>query len=170
MAPWHTYQVLTKRSARMRDLLRGPLAFAASLPNIWWGVSVEDRKYGLPRVRHLREAQAQVRFLSVEPLLEALGELDLRGVHWVIVGGESGPGARPMHPEWVAAIRDDCERATCRSSSSNGAGFARVNTAGASNVGSTTASPRSCSAPPPRWPRDASWNRESISCDGLSDT
>ncbi|MFO0601305.1 MAG: phage Gp37/Gp68 family protein [Myxococcaceae bacterium] len=110
MAPWHTFQVLTKRSARMRDLLNGPLSFAASLPNIWWGVSVEDRKYGLPRVQHLREAKARVRFLSIEPLLESLGTFSLRGIHWVIVGGESGPGARPMSSEWVTAIRDDCDR------------------------------------------------------------
>jgi protein gp37 len=112
LAPWHTFQVLTKRSARMRDMLNGPLAFAATLPNIWWGVSVEDRKYGLPRIRDLREAKARVRFLSVEPLLESLGTFSLRGIHWVIVGGESGPGARPMESTWATAIRDDCARAS----------------------------------------------------------
>ena len=107
-ADWHTFQVLTKRSARMRDLLRGSLRSFASEPHIWWGVSVEDRRHGLPRVDHLREAPACVRFLSVEPLLEDLGELDLNGIHWVIVGGESGPRARPMEREWVVSIRDQC--------------------------------------------------------------
>jgi len=96
MADWHTYQVLTKRAEHMRDMLRGQLAFAAELGHIWWGVSVEDRKYGVPRIAALREAPAAVRFLSIEPLLEDLGELNLEGIHWVIVGGESGVGARPM--------------------------------------------------------------------------
>ena len=72
-ANWHTYQVLTKRSERLRDALRGELLFAAKQENIWWGVSVEDRKYGLPRIDHLRAAPARVRFLSIEPLLEDLG-------------------------------------------------------------------------------------------------
>src|SRR5688572_23034409 len=107
----HTYQVLTKRSERLRDLLRGELAFAAALPNVWWGVSVEDRKHGLPRVEHLRSAPAAVRFLSVEPLLEDLGPFSLEGIHWVIAGGESGPGARPMQPEWVRGLRDRCRAA-----------------------------------------------------------
>jgi protein gp37 len=69
---------------------------------------VEDRKYGLPRIDHLREAPAKVRFLSIEPLLENLGTIDLSGISWVIVGGESGPGARPMRKEWVISIRDQC--------------------------------------------------------------
>lgn len=107
-ADWHTYQVLTKRSERMRDLLTGKLRIAAERANIWWGVSVEDRKYGLPRVDDLREVPAVVRFLSIEPLLEDLGRIDLSGISWVIVGGESGPGARPMRPEWVTSIRDQC--------------------------------------------------------------
>ncbi len=107
-ANWHTYQVLTKRSERLRDLLSGPLHFAAQRENIWWGVSVEDRKYGLPRIDHLRQSPARVRFLSVEPLLEDLGEIDLSGISWVIVGGESGPGARPMEREWVVSIRKQC--------------------------------------------------------------
>jgi protein gp37 len=110
-ARWHTYQVLTKRSERMRDLLQGELRFAADLDHIWWGVSVEDRKHGLPRVDHLRAAPAAVRFLSVEPLLEDLGPLRLDGIHWVIVGGESGPGAQPMKEEWVLHIRDRCRDA-----------------------------------------------------------
>jgi protein gp37 len=76
--------------------------------NVRLGTSVEDRKHGLPRVDVLRKIPAQIRFLSVEPLLEDLGEIDLTGIHWVIVGGESGPGARPMHPDWVRSIRDQC--------------------------------------------------------------
>lgn len=110
-ANWHTFQVLTKRSERLRDLLSGPLRFAAELPHIWWGVSVEDRRYGLERVNHLRTAPARVRFLSIEPLLEDLGPLDLSVIHWVIVGGESGPGARPMQKAWVTSIREQCSRA-----------------------------------------------------------
>jgi protein gp37 len=105
---WHTYQVLTKRSERLRNLLTTKLAFAASAPHIWWGVSVENRKHGLPRVEHLRAAPARVRFLSVEPLLEDLGELDLSGIGWVIVGGESGPGARPLSKAWVVSLRNQC--------------------------------------------------------------
>ena len=108
---WHTFQVLTKRSERLRDLLTGDLAFVADAPNIWWGVSVENKKSGVPRIAHLRGAPAVIRFLSIEPLLEDLGEIDLTSIAWVIVGGESGPGARPMRPEWVASIRDQCRRA-----------------------------------------------------------
>jgi protein gp37 len=107
-ANWHTYQVLTKRSERLRDLLSGRLGFAAKQENIWWGVSVEDRKYGLPRIQHLQQAPARVRFLSIEPLLEDIGVIDLSGISWVIVGGESGPGARPMRKEWVVSIRRQC--------------------------------------------------------------
>ncbi len=110
MANWHTYQVLTKRSERLLGLLKGRLRFAAKRENIWWGVSVEDKKYGLPRIDHLRCAPAAVRFLSVEPLLEDLGEVDLSGISWVIVGGESGPGARPMKKDWVISIREQCRR------------------------------------------------------------
>src|SRR5207244_6427111 len=94
-----------------RDMLKDRLQFAANLPHIWWGVSVENRAQGLVRIRHLQEAPAAVRFLSIEPLLEDLGEINLEGIHWVIVGGESGPGARPMRSEWVIAIRKQCERA-----------------------------------------------------------
>ena len=108
LARWHTFQVLTKRSGRLRELLSSRLGFAARLPHIWWGVSVEDRLHGLPRIEHLRSAPAGLRMLSVEPLLEDLGPLDLRGIGWVIVGGESGPGARPMKGEWVASLRDQC--------------------------------------------------------------
>jgi len=111
LANWHTYQVLTKRAERMRDMLQTQLADAATLRHIWWGVSVEDRRYGLPRIDALRETPAAVRFLSIEPLLEDLGELDLRGIHWVIVGGESGHGARPMEESWVLEIREQCRAA-----------------------------------------------------------
>lgn len=110
-ARWHTFQVLTKRADRMADLLKSRLRFASGVPNIWWGVSVENRKHGLPRVDALRSAPAAVRFLSVEPLLEDLGAVDLRGIHWVIVGGESGPGARPLERAWVVSLRDQCRRA-----------------------------------------------------------
>jgi protein gp37 len=109
-ARWHTYQVLTKRSERLRKLLNTKLRFAAEQLHIWWGVSVEDKKYGLPRIEDLRNAEAEVRFLSVEPLLEDLGRLDLRGIDWMIVGGESGAGARPMKKEWVLPLRDQCKR------------------------------------------------------------
>ena len=81
------------------------------IAHIWWGVSVEDRRYGLPRIADLQAAPAAVRFLSVEPLLEDLGRLPLCGISWVIVGGESGPGARPMKEEWVLSIREQCEAA-----------------------------------------------------------
>jgi protein gp37 len=110
-ARWHTYQVLTKRSERLRDMLQGPLIDAGAEPHIWWGVSVENRRHGLPRIDHLRAAPARVRFLSVEPLLEDLGQVDLTGIHWMIVGGESGPGARPIQKEWILSLRDQCERA-----------------------------------------------------------
>jgi protein gp37 len=108
LASWHTFQVLTKRSARMRDLLASKLAFAARDAHIWWGVSVEDQKYGAPRIAHLRAAPAAVRFLSIEPLLEDVGRVNLSGIDWVIVGGESGPGARPLERSWVSSLRDQC--------------------------------------------------------------
>jgi protein gp37 len=107
-AKWHTFQVLTKRSERMRILLNTKLRFAAQSSHIWWGVSVEDQKYGVPRIDELRNASVAVRFLSVEPLLEDVGLLNLSGIHWVIVGGESGPGARPMRKEWVLSIKKQC--------------------------------------------------------------
>lgn len=110
-AHWHTFQVLTKRASRLAKLLSSSLREAAACRHIWWGVSVEDRKYGLPRIGHLASSPAAVRFLSIEPLLEDLGTVPLKGIHWVIVGGESGHGARPMSPEWVRTIRDQCKRA-----------------------------------------------------------
>ena len=75
---------------------------------MWWGVSVEDKRFGVPRIDHLRDSSAAIKFLSIEPLLEDLGEIDLRGIDWVIVGGESGPHARPMRPEWVVSIKEQC--------------------------------------------------------------
>jgi protein gp37 len=108
-ANWHTYQVLTKRSERLRDLLSTKLKHAAKQRHIWWGVSVEDKRYGLPRIEHLRAAPVAVRFLSVEPLLEDLGTPDFTGMDWVIVGGESGHGARPMKQEWVESTLQSCK-------------------------------------------------------------
>jgi protein gp37 len=102
-ASWHTFQVLTKRSARLRQLdpeIDWP-------PNVWMGVSVESERYRF-RIDHLRQTCAHVKFLSLEPLLRPLPRLDLQGIQWVIVGGESGPGARPMQKEWVTDIRDQC--------------------------------------------------------------
>lgn len=110
-ADWHTYQVLTKRADRLAEFLGSFLREYAELPHVWWGVSVEDRKHGLPRVELLRRSPARTRILSVEPLLEDLGEFDLSGIHWVIAGGESGHGARPMHVDWVRRLRDRCDAA-----------------------------------------------------------
>ncbi|MFN7939386.1 MAG: phage Gp37/Gp68 family protein [Bryobacteraceae bacterium] len=108
LARWHTYQVLTKRSGRLRELLSGPLYNAARDRHIWWGVSVENRQFGLPRITDLQATPAAVKFLSIEPLLEDLGDLPLDGISWVIVGGESGPGARPMEEDWVLSIQKQC--------------------------------------------------------------
>ncbi len=108
---WHEYQVLTKRADRLRRVTRKLGARRVEHDHIWLGVSVEDRKYGLPRIDALRRARAGKRFLSIEPLLSDLGEIDLSGIDWVIVGGESGPGARPLAEEWVVSIRDQCRAA-----------------------------------------------------------
>ena len=104
--PHHTYQVLTKRAERL------PAFFSerACPTNVWLGVSVEDRKYGVPRIAHLRQTPAAVRFLSIEPLLEDLGPLKLSDIHWVIVGGESGPKARAMKPQWADRVRREALR------------------------------------------------------------
>jgi len=107
-APWHTFQVLTKRSERLKTLLNSKLRFAAGQRHIWWGVSVEDRNYGVPRIEHLRQSGACVKFLSIEPLLEDVGRINLSSIDWVIVGGESGPGAREMKAQWVLSLRDQC--------------------------------------------------------------
>jgi protein gp37 len=104
--PHHTFQVLTKRAERLAFYFR----HRTPPKNAWIGVSVEDRKYGLPRIDALRQVDAQIRFLSVEPLLEGVGRIDLTNIHWVIVGGESGPKARPMKREWVEDIQRQCQK------------------------------------------------------------
>lgn len=111
LADWHIYQVLTKRARRLRDFTQREQPELAAHKHIWLGVSVEDRRWGIPRIDELRSTTAGVKFLSVEPLLEDLGEVDLKGIDWVIVGGESGLGARPMKPEWALSIRDQCREA-----------------------------------------------------------
>lgn len=106
--PQHTYQILTKRSVRMLKYFSSSGRVVPE--NVWLGVSVENRQYGLDRVDALRKIKAGIRFLSVEPLLEDIGEINLSGIHWVIVGGESGPKARPMKAEWVESIKDQCDQ------------------------------------------------------------
>jgi protein gp37 len=106
-APWHTFQILTKRSSLMRNFLRKRYGTQRGPRHMWFGVSIEDGTK-TSRVRHLREAPAGVRFLSIEPLIGPVGKLDLTDIDWVIVGGESGPGARPMREEWAIDIRDQC--------------------------------------------------------------
>lgn len=104
LASQHQFQILTKRADRMAE-------YFATRPvpvNAWLGVSVENRKHGIPRIAPLVKIEARIRFLSVEPLIDDPGRLPLWGIHWVIVGGESGHGARPMKPEWVRKIRDQC--------------------------------------------------------------
>jgi protein gp37 len=104
-SPRHTFQVLTKRADRMAAFFRN-----RKVPdNAWLGVSVEDRRHGVPRIASLRQVDAQIRFLSIEPMLSDVGSLDLTDIHWVIVGGESGPKARPMKLEWVENVRQQCE-------------------------------------------------------------
>lgn len=105
--PRHTYQILTKRADRL------PQYFADRFcpSNVWLGVSVEDRQHGIPRIQYLRQIKASVRFLSVEPLLEDLGQIDLTDIQWVIVGGESGFKARPMREDWVARIKEQTDAA-----------------------------------------------------------
>jgi protein gp37 len=108
--PWHTFQVLTKRANRMARLLNNELRFVASLQHILWGVSVENRK-ALSRLDELRSTPRGLRFVSFEPLLEDLGKVNLRGIDWVIVGGESGQKARPFRKEWVENLRDQASDA-----------------------------------------------------------
>ena len=109
-ADWHVYQVLTKRSSLMRDFVNERYRKAPVPSHIWLGVSVEDQQ-ALSRIEHLKQANASIRFLSLEPLLESLGQLDLNGIEWVITGGESGPHWRPVQLEWVRDIRDQCLKA-----------------------------------------------------------
>jgi protein gp37 len=105
-ANWHVFQILTKRSSLMKSYLNN--RYMKEVPNnIWFGTSVEDAK-AKSRIRHLRESPNGVRFISIEPLLGPLGKLQLNGIDWVIVGGESGPRARSMHIDWVRDVRDQC--------------------------------------------------------------
>jgi len=108
-ADWHTYQILTKRGTRLESLLKTKLKKAALQKHIWWGVSVENKRDGIPRIKQLQSSPAKVRFLSVEPLIEDVGRLNLRGIAWVIVGGESGPRSRPIEASWVRSIKQQCE-------------------------------------------------------------
>lgn len=106
-APWHQFQLLTKRSSLMRDFMCHRYGKQPAPAHIWLGVSIEDCAR-LSRVQHLKQAPSAVRFLSIEPLLGPIGTLELNGIHWVIVGGESGPRSRPMNATWVREIRDQC--------------------------------------------------------------
>lgn len=104
--PQHAYQILTKRAERMHAYFQTRIV----PDNAWLGVSVEDKRYGVPRISYLQAIKAKTRFLSVEPLLEDVGRISLRGIHWVIVGGESGTKARPMEEAWALKLRDQCLR------------------------------------------------------------
>ncbi len=108
--PRHTYQVLTKRPAIMAKYF----AHRNAPDNAWLGVSVENKKHGVPRIEVLRGINAKIRFLSVEPLLEDIGKINLSGIDWVIVGGESGGKARPMRSEWVAGVKRQCRASGVR--------------------------------------------------------
>ena len=108
-ADWHVYQVLTKRSSLMRDYIARRYSGRAAPAHIWLGVSVEDGAHA-SRIRHLRQISTAGRFISFEPLLGRIGDVDLTGIAWAIVGGESGPRARPMAEEWALEIRDVCVR------------------------------------------------------------
>ena len=111
IADWHTYQILTKRPERMKKMFDSILSEFSNLSHIWLGVSVENQKQGIPRINLLRNTNVSVRFLSIEPLLEDLGILDLKNMNWVIVGGESGNHARPMEESWVISIQKQCQKA-----------------------------------------------------------
>jgi protein gp37 len=107
-AHWHKFQILTKRSSRLRDYVNARYAHGAAPQHIWLGTSIEDGSKK-SRVRHIQATNASVRFLSIEPLLGPIGKIDLEGIHWVILGGESGPRARPMLVEWAREVRDQCK-------------------------------------------------------------
>ncbi len=104
-SPQHTFQILTKRAERLPEYF----AKRTCPKNVWLGVSIEDRKYGVPRIAFLRKVKATIRFLSVEPLLEDIGKINLKGIDWVIVSGESGPKARPMQESWVLNIKEQAD-------------------------------------------------------------
>ena len=164
-ANWHTYQVLTKRSSRLRNMLQTRLQFAAGIPNVWWGVSVEDQAHGLVRIKHLQQAPAAVRFLSVEPLLEDLGEINLEGIHWVIVGGESGAGTGQCGRNGCCRFGISASEPRSRSSSSSGAASIRARLAENSTAKDTTASPTERSCRP--WRTPSAW-RQSPSSTGFT--
>ena len=109
-ANWHTYQVLTKRSSLLQKFINDRYRDHAAPAHMWFGVSVEDEK-AKTRIAHLQKANASIRFLSVEPLIAPVGKLNLQGIHWVIVGGESGPRSRPMKEEWALEVRNQCVKA-----------------------------------------------------------
>ena len=109
-AHWHTYQVLTKRSSLLQKFINDRYREKPAPRHIWFGVSVEDEK-AATRIAHLQAANAGVRFLSIEPLIAPVGRLNLSGIEWVIVGGESGPRSRPMNEKWVIDIRNQCVKA-----------------------------------------------------------
>ena len=108
-ASWHVFQVLTKRSSLMRNYVRARYRGGPVPPHIWLGVSVEDAAH-TSRIAHLKAVNSEARFISFEPLLGPIGEVDLCDIAWAIVGGESGPGARPMEPDWARRLRDICDR------------------------------------------------------------
>jgi protein gp37 len=136
-ANWHVYQVLTKRSSLMRNYVRARYAGKPVPRHIWLGVSIEDVAH-IGRIRHLKGINSEARFISFEPLLGFIAEVDLRGVAWAIVGGESGPGARPMQADWARRLRVSVSVTASRSSSSNGAERDRSPAAGYSMARSGT--------------------------------
>jgi len=111
-ADWHIYQVLTKRSKRMMKVLNNDedtiMRKAAEAPHIWWGVTAAEQEYGLPRIRNLQQTRAHTRWISFEPLLADMGEMDLEGIDWAVAGGESGDGARPIQEAWPWGILKQC--------------------------------------------------------------
>jgi protein gp37 len=109
-ANWHIYQVLTKRSSLMQKFINERYQNKKAPRHMWFGVSIENHR-AVSRLMHLQNTNARIRFLSIEPLIAPVGKLDLRGIDWVITGGESGPGARPIDPKWVIDIRNQCVKA-----------------------------------------------------------
>lgn len=109
-AHWHKFQVLTKRSSRLRDYVNARYPDKVAPQHVWLGTSIEDGSKK-SRIEHLRASNTSVRFLSIEPLLGPIGRISLEGIHWVIVGGESGPNARPMLVDWAREVRDQCTTA-----------------------------------------------------------
>jgi protein gp37 len=161
-ANWHTYQVLTKRADRLQELLSTTLQDAATAKHLWWGVSVEDQKHGVPRIKRLQQTPASLRFLSIEPLLEDLGVLDLTGIDWVIVGGESGHGARPMQADWVTAIKTQCDKQGTLFFFKQWGGVRKATTGRLLQGRSYDAMPQRSSTPPPSRPVREQLVRESL--------